>query len=434
LKPLHLLTALEAARAIETAEITARQLASACIDRIAERDAEVQAFVAHDRARVLEEAARADAMPAGPALRGIPFAAKDIFDTADYPTAYGSRIYAGHRPAADAACVAQARQQGAVLLGKVATSEFATRTPAKTRNPLRLSHTPGGSSSGSAAAVADGMVPLAIGSQTTGSIVRPAVYCGIVGYKPSFHALPPAGMKALSPSQDTAGVLARTATDAALFVHGLHGARKAAAPLHRPRIGLCTSTQWQHARADTLAALERFAQRLEQAGAQVYRVALPVHLEVTLRIQEPLTAYEARRSLSHEYRSHRAELSERLRTRLADSEATGLDDYLRMLGDAAAARTAAAALFDDVDVLLYPAADGEAEPGIEQSGSPRFGALWTLLHLPTVALPIDYGPTGLPLGAQFVGPHAGDLRTLAVAHFSSALCEPLRAPTGARTH
>jgi Asp-tRNA(Asn)/Glu-tRNA(Gln) amidotransferase A subunit family amidase len=425
LKSLHLLSALEAARAIETREITAERLALACIERIAQRNPDVRAFVAHDPNLALADARQADAEPAGPPLRGIPFAAKDIFDTVDYPTTYGSPIYEGHRPAADAACIADAKAAGAVLIGKVATSEFATRTPGATRNPLRLSHTPGGSSSGSAAAVADGMVPIALGSQTTGSIVRPAIYCGVVGYKPTFQAIPAAGMKPLSPSQDTVGVLARSVTDATFFVHGPRGVQKVLEPLHRPRIGICQSLQWAHASADALQAIEQFAQRLERAGAVVHTIALPAGFEAALSMQAPLTSYEARHSLAHEYRLHRSRLSTVLRERLAAAESTGLADYLDMTVQAAKARLAAAALFEDLDALLYPATDGEAEFGLEHSGSPRFGALWTMLHLPSVALPIAHGRTGLPLGAQFIGAHAEDLRCLAVAHFASALSEPL---------
>ena len=423
MKPLHRLTVLEAARALETAEITAQELTRACLERIAERDPEVRAFVAHDAGRALGEARRADAMPGGHPMRGIPFAVKDIFDTADYPTAYGSEIYAGHMPAADAACVSGLRERGAIVLGKAATSEFATRTPGKTRNPLRLSHTPGGSSSGSAAAVADGMAPIAIGSQTTGSILRPAVYCGVVGYKPTLHAIPAAGMKPLSPSQDTAGVLARTVPDAALFVHGRPGATSVQTPPPAPRIAVCTSSQWQHASPGALGAIDRLRRRLERAGARLVELPLPPVLEAALAIQERLTTYEARRSLAHEYRLHRDRLSPVLRQRLASVESIGLADYLELLEQAAGARQAATALFRDVDALLYPATEGEAEAGLDQSGSPRFGALWTLLHLPTVALPIDRGPTGMPLGAQFIGPHGGDLRALAVAHFADGLSE-----------
>jgi Asp-tRNA(Asn)/Glu-tRNA(Gln) amidotransferase A subunit family amidase len=421
-KPLHRLTVLEAARALETAEITAEQLTRAFLERIAEREPHVQAFAACDPQRAIVDARLADAQTPGHPLRGIPFAVKDIFDTADYPTTYGSEIYVGHVPVADAACVAGLREQGAIVLGKTVTQEFATRTPGKTRNPRRLSHTPGGSSSGSAAAVADGMAPIALGSQTTGSILRPAVYCGVIGYKPTFQAIPGAGMKALSPSQDTAGVLARTVADATLFVHGVQGVKSVVAPAGPLRIGLCVSSQWEYARPASLQAVDRMRRALEDAGARVREMRLPRHMESTLAMQDLITSYEARRSLSHEYRHYRDRLSPRLRERLAGADSIGMADYLRMLQDAADARPAAASLFDDVDALLYPATEGEAEAGLDESGSPRFGALWTLLHLPTVAVPVGTGPSGMPVGVQLIGPHASDLRTLAVAHAAAGLC------------
>jgi amidase len=418
---MRILTALEAARAVEQGSATAEQLTRACIERIEQRNGEVRAFVSFDAELALREARRADRLAPGPHLRGVPFAAKDIFDTADHPTEYGSTVYRGHRPLADAACVAGARGQGAVLIGKVASSEFATRTPADTRNPLRLAHTPGGSSSGSAAAVADGMVPVALGSQTTGSIIRPAAYCGIVGYKPTFGLLPSAGMKTLSPSQDTAGVLTRTVADAAFFVYGLLGAQAVLQTSSAPRVGICESSQWQFAHESVVASLERLAGKLEAAGAHVRRIELPANLEALVDIQSRLCSYEARRSLAHEYRVCRPHLSDRLARRLDGAADIDADAHLEMLRQAMKARRDAASLFDDVDVLLYPSADGEAEHGLDDSGSPRFGALWTLLHLPTVGFPIALGRSGLPIGAQVIGAYGDDLRTLAAARFVADL-------------
>lgn len=417
-RQLNRLTALEVAALVEAGEASAEAVTRACLRRIEERNHEVGAFVAWDAGQALAEARRADALPRGPILRGVPFAAKDVFETADYPTAFGSPIHAGNRPAADAGCVAVARRNGAVLLGKVATGEFATQTPSETRNPLRLAHTPGGSSGGSAAAVADFMVPFAFGTQTTGSIIRPATYCGIVGYKPSLDLLPRAGMKALSPSQDTAGLIARTVSDIAFLLYGLHGDRNLPAAMPAPRIGICRSAQWAHAQPATVAEIERFARRLEAAGATVSSLTLDPALEALVDVQSEIVAYEARLSLAHEYRVHADRLSERLRQRLAGSEATDFTRYRELLRRAAVGRRGVAALFDAVDVLLYPAAEGEAEPGIGYSGSPRFGALWTLLHLPSIAFPIGHGPGGLPVGAQLIGPYLQDRGLLAAAEFA----------------
>jgi Asp-tRNA(Asn)/Glu-tRNA(Gln) amidotransferase A subunit family amidase len=423
-KPLNQLTAWQAAAAIERGETTPTAIAQACLDRIAERNDEVRAFVACDPQLVLAGARQAEAAT-GTALRGVPFAVKDIFDTVDYPTEYGSQIYKGHRPAVDSACVAIAKHRGAVLMGKVATGEFATQTPSKAVNPLNTGHTPGGSSSGSAAAVADCMVPVAFGTQTTASIVRPAVYCGVVGYKPSYGLIAPAGMKALSPSSDTVGVISRDVADAAFFTLGLHGAREVmnGQPL-RPRIGLCLSRQWDYAHPATAAAIDRAAQRLEQAGAQVRRFWLPAEFEALEALQLRLFVFEARQTLAQERLLNEGQLSPRLQARLRGAADMSLDEYTGMLQHVAQMRARARTLFEDFDVLLYPAADGEAEAGHAYSGSPRFGAIWTLLHLPCVSFPVDIGPSGLPLGAQLIGAYGQDTRLLAAARFATSALEP----------
>ena len=412
------LSLLDAAAAIEAGRLTSEALVRACLDRIAERDGEVLAFRAVDPDLALRHARAADRRRAG-TLRGLPFAVKDVIDTVDYPTAYGSTIYPGHRPVADAGCVAMAREQGAVVLGKVATSEFATQTPSTTRNPHDPSRTPGGSSSGSAAAVADDMVPVAFGTQTTGSIVRPASYCGVVGYKPTFGLIGIAGLKALSPAQDTIGLLTRTVEDAAFFTFGMHGIRAARDPDFRPRLAVCRSTQWDQARPEMIAAIERLAADARRAGAAVRDLTLPRPIEDLYPLQARLFAFEARPSLAHERRCHADRFSARLAQRLDGGIGITPSDYLAMRRTAALAREQARALFADVDVLLYPPADGEADPGLADSGSPRFGAIWSLLHLPCVAFPVTRGPANLPLGAQVIGPYGEDERTLAAAAFLS---------------
>lgn len=416
-KPLHQWTACETAAAIARGETTPEAVVRACLDRIAERNDAIRAFVAYDPERALADARQVAALDDAP-LRGVPFAAKDIFDSADYPTEYGSPIYQGHRPATDAGCIALARHRGAVLLGKVATGEFATQTPSRAKNPLRTSHTPGGSSSGSAAAVADYMVPVAFGTQTTASIVRPAVYCGVVGFKPSFGLIASAGMKALSPSQDTVGIIARDVADAAFFTVGLHAARNVTdATGLRPRIGLCLSRQWDYAQPATVAAIDRAAARLEQAGARVERFWLPPRFEALETLQLRIFAFEARQSLAQERLHHATQLSPRLAARLRTE--IGLDEYALMLQEAARMRAAVNQLFEHYDVLLYPAAEGEAEAGYESAGSPRYGAIWTLLHLPCISFPLETGPGGLPVGAQLIGPYGQDTRLLAAAKFAT---------------
>ncbi len=424
-KNLNRLGVVEAARAIDRNEISCVDLAQACLDRIAERNNEVEAFVAYDADKALAAARRLDVAPSGHILRGIPFAVKDVIDTSDYPTQYGSPIYKGFQPALDAACVVMAKNRGGVPLGKVATGEFATQTPSRARNPLRLTHTPGGSSSGSAAAVADYMVPVAFATQTTGSIVRPAVYCGVVGYKPSFGLIATAGLKALSPSQDTIGVITRKVEDAAFFTLGLHGAKTVNSVVAKPRIALCLSRQWDYVKPETLRALESLVHKLELAGCAMSRIWLPEDLERLIAIQPRLFKYEARQTLANERLLHKESLSPRLRARLHGGDDLGFDEYVSMRQQVREAHGLSEELFRDVDAVLYPAAAGEAEAGLESAGDPRFGALWTLLHLPSISFPTDLGPAGLPLGAQLIGGFGQDTRLLAVANAVTRMIEPV---------
>src|SRR5450432_3837928 len=266
------LGAVEAVAAMEAGRLTAEELTRACLDRVAARDSVVRAFAYLDPKRALAEArlrdrARRSGSP-GP-LNGLPFGVKDIIETHDMPTHYGSPIHAGYRPSADAACVALAREAGAVMLGKTVTTEFALRHPGPTTNPHHHAHTPGGSSSGSAAAVADYMVPVAFGTQTGGSIIRPASYCGVVGYKPSYNTINPTGVKPLAGSFDTIGLFARSVDDCALVVGVLAGDHGSAAPLEaaRPaRVGLWRTPAWRHAEAATVRAVETAAQQLASEG------------------------------------------------------------------------------------------------------------------------------------------------------------------------
>lgn len=424
MKPLNEWTALEALQAVHDRRIRAEAWVRACLDRIDERNPTVHAFVTCNASQALQRARELDQVATSAILHGLPFAAKDVLDSADHVTTHGSPIHARNRPAADAACIACAREQGAVLLGKLATSEFATQTPGAARNPLRLTHTPGGSSSGSAAAVADFMVPVAFGTQTTGSIVRPAAYCGVVGYKPTPGVIPLGGVKALSPCQDTVGVFTRDVQDAALVMTGLNGARSIVAAVDRPRIGVGLSRQWDALRPTTVRALNEAAARLSEAGATVRETLLPAELQDLADAQPQVVAFEARRSLAHERLHHLEELSQRLRARLDLGDQVRLEDYLEWRRRAASAAGTLAQCWGDLDVLLYPAAQGEAEAGLHDSGSPIFGALWTLLQVPTITVPIGVGPTGLPLGIQIIGRHADDLRMLAVAHWAYEVLAP----------
>ncbi len=265
------LSAREAASRIAAGKLTSEALVQACLERITAREAAIGAWTYLDADQALAEARARDQAPASGPLHGVPIGVKDIMDTADMPTAYGSRAYRGHRPKADAACVALARAAGAVILGKTVTTEFAAMSPGKTRNPHHSDHTPGGSSSGSAAAVADAMVPLAFGTQTAGSIIRPASFCGIVGYKPSFGLVAAAGTKVLSPSLDTIGGFARSVGDIAFFIAAITGRPHLVPerPAIAPRIGHYRPEPWREARPETMAALDHAKETLARAGARV---------------------------------------------------------------------------------------------------------------------------------------------------------------------
>jgi Asp-tRNA(Asn)/Glu-tRNA(Gln) amidotransferase A subunit family amidase len=420
LTELRQLSARDAARQIAERRLTAEALATAYLERIAERESVVGAFEYFDCDRALAAARARDGEPTRGPLHGVPIAVKDLIDTCDMPTGYGSPIYRGHRPAADAACVALARAAGAVVLGKTVTTEFAAFTAGKTTNPKNPAHTPGGSSSGSAAAVADRMAPLAFGTQTAGSVIRPAAYCGAVGYKPSFGLLPRAGIKPLADSLDTLGIMAGSALDAAFFAGVLSERRvlrELAMPDAPPRFGLYRTPYWDAAEPATAAALDAARASLEKAGARVAELAIAPEHEGLNEAQNTVMLYEMTRCLAHERVMHSAELSPRLAQMLDAGMSVGAEDYDRALARAAAARAALGGFFGDCDAVLVPAAPGEAPPGLGNTGDPVFNRMWTLLGTPAVTLPARWGESGLPTGVQLVGRAGEDARLLAAAAF-----------------
>lgn len=394
--------AAEAARRIAEGKITATWLMDTIADRIATQEPEVCAYTVLDldaaRARAVELDRSA---PQGP-LHGVPIAVKDVFDTASLPTAYGSAIWAGHRPRADAAAVALARAAGAVIIGKTVTTEFASFTPGPTGNPHDPARTPGGSSSGSAAAVAAGMACAAFGTQTAGSIIRPAAYCGVVGYKPSLGVISRAGMKPLAESFDTAGTLAPTVADAALLA-GVAAARAdimvPARPESWPVIGMLRTDWWDEAEPAQQAAVESLARLLTEAGARVVDLPAPGIAWANARHSESM-AWEVARAFAWE----RNEAATLFSAKFAEICARGLAlapaHHAAIRADLARARLALRALFDQCDIVLTPSAPGEAPLGLSATGAPTFNRIWSLLGGPCLSLPFGRGPHGMPLGVQ----------------------------------
>ncbi len=413
------LTATEAARAMRSGALAPAALMEACLGRLAAREAVVQAM-----ARVDPAQARAAVPTPGP-LHGLPVGVKDVIDTADMPSEYNSPIWRGHRPRADAACVAWAKAAGAVVLGKTVTTEFAYRAPGPTTNPHDPSRTPGGSSSGSAAGVAAGFFPLAFGTQTAGSVIRPAAFCGVVGYKPSFGLINRTGMKLMSDGLDTVGVMARSVADCALFagaVSGIDLGDPEARPSSAPRIGLCRSPQWDRAAPETVALLEGIAGPLARAGASVRDFGLPPAFDALEAAHSVIMHHESARALGWEMCNAREEISpvllDRLEWGLAQPEAAMVESraLFRFL------QQGFEDMMDGLDILVTPAAPGEAPVGLGWTGDAAFNFTWTSLHVPCVTVPAGVGPNGMPLGVQVVAPRGRDREALAwAAWVASAL-------------
>lgn len=415
---LNELTASDAARRIAAGEIGSEAVVADCIRRVEAREPAVQAWEYLDPAYALAQARARDAeAPAGP-LHGVPVGVKDTYDTHDMPTTWGTPIHARNRPEADATAVALLRAAGAVILGKTVSTQFACLDPAKTRNPHDADRTPGGSSSGSAAAVADDMVPLALGSQTAGSVIRPAAFCGVVGYKASHGLLNRRGLAPIADALDTVGFMARSIEDVELVLALLTARRPApAADAPAPRIGLCRTHLWTEADASAVEAVEDAAARLAAAGAEVSEVALPPRFaDLTPRTMEVM-AFEAARSFAHEWRFHRDRIGEKLAGLIERGQAIPFDDYLAALRAGEALRAEVAQAFDGCDLLLAASAKGEAPDDPTTTGDVRFQSMWTFLHLPCVTLPTHRGPNGLPVGIQLIGPWRGDDRLLADARW-----------------
>lgn len=415
----HEMDALTAAGEIAAGRMTSEYLVRSCLDRIRAREGEVGAWEFIEPERALAEAAKRDSEEPRSPLHGVPVAVKDIVATHDMPTGNGSPIYAGNRPAWDAACVALLRAAGMVVMGKTVTTEFAMRHPGKTRNPQNSGHTPGGSSSGSAAAVADGMVPLGIGTQTAGSIIRPASYCGCVGFKPTYGRIARAGVKMLSESLDTIGTMARTVPDAAAFASIMEGVPvpRFEARSEPPRVAFCRSPAWDDAEPELEPAMMEGLERLRSAGAQVIERELPKSFDEAGEAHNTVMVYEGYRSLAWEFLARGEMLSEAIRAYTGPGRDLPRERYDWARRIQATCRAEFYQMFLGIDVLVTPASPGEAPPGLAFTGAPVFNRIWTLLGVPCVTVPGLTGPRGLPIGLQVVGPAGHAATVLGAAHW-----------------
>ena len=408
------LTAMEAARRIDAGEITVEALVRACLERIEEREPELAAWAHLDREQVLATALVHDGSGS---MHGVPVGVKDIVDTVDAPTTYGSPIYRDHWPGMDAVCVNQIHAAGGIVLGKTVTTEFASRYPGPTRNPHDVRHSPGGSSSGSAAAVADCMVPLGIGTQTAGSVIRPAAFCGVYGYKPTFGLLSFAGVRHYAESVDTLGCMARSVEDLSFFRDVLLGVEPV--PLEafpdQPRLGFCRTHHWDEADEATRTCLEDGARRLAAAGMAVEDVDLPGGFEDSLEVYNRVQQFEGARCFAPDADSHPDLLSVDAHALCELGMAVEPASYREAVRRLCEWRTAIDEAFAGFDAVLTPSASGEAPRGLRFTGNIAFNYLWTALHLPAVTIPAFQGPQGLPMGAQLVAPRHADDRLLSAA-------------------
>ena len=436
---LHSISATEAARLIRDGVISSEQFVEACLARIAEVDGQVQAWTFLDRDYALQQARAADqrrltGAPIGP-LHGVPIGIKDIFDTADMPTEYGSAIYAGRTPSRDASMVAMLRAAGALIMGKTVTTEFAYFSPGKTRNPHNAEHTPGGSSSGSAAAVGANMVPLGIGSQTNGSTIRPAAYCGVVGFKPTYGLISRHRALMLSRTLDHVGLFANSVEDIALLAEQItsydendpdtnpraripFGQIAGEEPPLAPMFAFIKTPYWDRADEDTK---EGFAEIIEQLGSQVEEVELFPSAADAWQWHQTIMGAEMAHNLEREWMNGRDLLSERLRAQIERGREVQAPDYLRALSQVGPAYESFVELFEQrYDAILTPAAPSAAPKGLASTGDPSFCTLWTLCGMPAISLPLLQSTNGLPIGVQLVGPRHGDARLLRTARWLAA--------------
>jgi Asp-tRNA(Asn)/Glu-tRNA(Gln) amidotransferase A subunit family amidase len=435
MEELTLMGAAEAAAAIRDGLISSEELVSACLQQIDRLEEQVQAWVFLDHDLALEQARAADqalkqGQPLGP-LHGVPVGIKDILDTADMPTEDGTVLHAGRQPLEDATVVTRLREAGAVILGKTVTTELAVFHPGKTRNPHDLKRTPGGSSSGSAAAVACGMVPLAIGTQTNGSVIRPASFCGVYGFKPTFGLISRHLVLQESRPLDQIGVFARSVEDAALAAEAVIGfdpqdpdtMPRAKAPLFRlqaeeppvpPRLAFVKSPVWDQADDATRTAFEELTEALGECAEEIY---LPPVFDAAHAQHRLIMEADLARSYEREYADGKEQLSSVLVEMLERGRKVLAVDYNNAVAQIAPLYGGFDKIFEWHDAIITPATIGEAPMGLESTGSPTFCTIWTLCGMPAISLPLLQGENGMPLGVQLVGPRGDDARLLRTARW-----------------
>ena len=441
----------KSAAAIREGRATSVELVTDCLARIREVDGKIGAWAFLDPEHALAQARAADehrmhGREVGP-LHGVPIGIKDVFDTSDYPTELGSPLWAGRTPRRDAAAVARLRSAGAVILGKTVTTEYAYFRPGKTRNPHDLERTPGGSSSGSAAAVAAAMVAGAIGTQTNGSVIRPAAFCGVVGFKPTHGLIPRSGTLLLSRTLDHVGVFARSVEDVALLTSVLAGydaedldTRPIAAPAFvpvaasepplPPRLAFVRSPAWEHAETVTHQA---FGELVEALGETVSEVELGSTFERAIDMHRVVMEVEMAHNLHRDYERGRDQLSTPLRTLIESGRRRMAVEYTGAVAGIAPLNQALESIFDEYDAILTPAAPGEAPVGLASTGNPIFCTIWTYLGTPAVTLPVLDSERGLPLGVQIVARRDNDARLLRTARWlvNTLACSGRRRGAGA---
>ena len=412
------LNAREIAAAVNARVLSARAVTEACLEAIAEKDGPIQAWEYLNAEQARANADHIDSNNITGVLAGVPIGVKDVIDTIDMPTGYGTPIYKGFQPPWDAPAVQIAKNSGGLILGKTVSTELAMASPNKTRNPHNPAHTPGGSSSGSCAAVAAGMIPLAFGTQTSGSVIRPASFCGVTAFKPTFGAINTVGIKVLCHGLDTLGIIARNIGDASHCAAALSGRSELAdlTPPTRPRIGVLLGTRLDKAEDCAIETVNRLARMAEAAGAQLTIIPAPSWFDGIFDLHEAVMGWEVTQSLASEISHNWNELTPVTRTMLEDQGRIDEARYRSAMNEIPGIRNMMDAILSRFDAVLTLAAPGEAPEGMP-TGNPIFNRLWSVLQVPLICLPASKGPKDMPIGVQLVGARGADHRLASAALF-----------------